>query len=144
MLQPKRLKYRKLHTIIKNGVATRGSTLAFGDWGLKSLQTARISSRQIEASRRAMVRYMRRGGKVWIRIFPDRPETKKPLETRMGKGKGNVEQWVAPVKRGKLMFELAGVQEDVAREALRLAANKLPVSTRIVGRDDYIGGTAQR
>lgn len=144
MLQPKRLKYRKLHTIIKKGVATRGSTLAFGDWGLKSLETARISARQIEASRRAIVRYMKRGGNVWIRVFPDRPETKKPLETRMGSGKGNVEQWVAAVKRGRLLFELSGVEDDVAREALRLGARKLPVTTRIVGRADYIGGTAQR
>jgi large subunit ribosomal protein L16 len=121
----------------RRGVATRGTTLHFGDWGLKSLQTGWISARQIEAARRAIVRKLHRGGNVWIRIFPDKPITHKPAETRMGSGKGNVEEWVALVKRGCIMFELAGVGDADARESLRLAARKLSVPTRIVGRADF-------
>jgi len=137
MMQPKRIKHRKTHTIHGEGLSVRGSTLAFGEWGLKSVKATQLTARQIEAARRAIVRYLRRGGQVWIRVYPDRPITRKPLETRMGSGKGNVEYWVAPVKRGRVLFELAGVQGEVAREALRLAARKLPVETKIIGRADF-------
>ena len=141
MLQPKRVKFRKTHRGHRRGVATTGTILESGDWGLKSLQTAWISARQIEASRRAIVRTLRRGGKVWIRIFPDKPVTKKPAETRMGSGKGNVDHWVAVVKRGRIMFEIAGVADEAAREALRLAGQKLPIPTSIVGRRDFLMAT---
>jgi len=120
------------------GKAMTGNTIAFGEYGLQSLQPAWIDARQIEAARRAMTHEMRRGGKVWIRVFPDKPVTAKPAETRMGKGKGAPEKWVAVVKPGRILFEIAGVDEDVAKEALRLAAHKLPVRTKVVQRDDLV------
>src|SRR6266480_2056355 len=129
MLQPKRTKYRKQFKGRNRGVATRGNKVSFGEYGLKSLELGRITARQIEAARRAMSRHIKRGGKVWIRIFPDKPISKKPLEVRMGSGKGSVEYWVALVQPGRVMFEIEGVTEDVAREALTLAASKLPVKT---------------
>jgi large subunit ribosomal protein L16 len=129
MLQPKRTKYRKQFKGRNRGVATRGNKVSFGEFGLKSSEHGRITSRQIEAARRAMSRHVKRGGKIWIRIFPDKPITKKPLEVRQGKGKGNVEYWVAVVQPGRMMFEIEGVTEVVAREALKLAADKLPVKT---------------
>ncbi len=129
MLQPKRTKYRKQFKGRNRGVATRGNKVSFGEFGLKSSEHGRITSRQIEAARRAMSRHIKRGGKIWIRIFPDKPITKKPLEVRQGKGKGNVEYWVAVVQPGRMMFEIEGVTEIVAREALKLAADKLPVKT---------------
>lgn len=129
MLQPKRTKYRKQFKGRNRGVATRGNKVSFGEFGLKSSEHGRITSRQIEAARRAMSRHVKRGGKIWIRIFPDKPITKKPLEVRQGKGKGNVEYWVAVVQPGRMMFEIEGVTEIVAREALKLAADKLPVKT---------------
>lgn len=129
MLQPKRTKYRKQFKGRNRGVATRGNKVSFGEYGLKSADHGRITSRQIEAARRAMSRHIKRGGKIWIRIFPDKPITKKPLEVRQGKGKGNVEYWVALVQPGRMMFEIEGVSEDIARQALRLAADKLPVKT---------------
>jgi large subunit ribosomal protein L16 len=132
MLMPKRTKYRKLQRGRMRGKAYRGSTIAFGEYGLKTIECGKISSKQIEAARVAINRKVKRGGKLWIRIFPDHPVTKKPAETRMGKGKGNPEGWVAIVKPGRVIFELAGVTEEMAREALRLAAFKLPVLTRIV------------
>jgi large subunit ribosomal protein L16 len=132
MLMPKRTKYRKPHRISYEGKATRGTTVAFGEYGLKSLDGAWITNRQIEAARIAMTRYMKRYGKVWIRIFPHLTKTAKPLEVRMGSGKGAPDGWVAVVKEGKIMFEVAGVPEEVAREALRLASHKLPVRTKFV------------
>lgn len=132
MLMPKRVKYRKQHRGRMRGTATRGSMISFGQYGLKALEPHWITARQIEAARVAMNRYIRRGGKIWIRVFPDKPVTKKPAETRMGKGKGAPEFWVAVVKPGRIMFELAGVSEDIAREALRLAANKLPLKTKFI------------
>lgn len=136
MLMPKRVKYRKMQRGRKRGKAYRGSEVTFGEYGLKALEAHWITSRQIEAARVAMTRYIKRGGKVWIRIFPDKPITKKPAETRMGKGKGSPEYWVAVVKPGRIMFELAGVPEDVAKEAMRLAAHKLPIKTKFVSRKD--------
>ena len=136
MLAPKRVKYRKQMKGRTRGYATRGNTVAFGHYGLMTLDPGWISSRQIEAARVAMTRVMKRGGKIWIRIFPDKPITKKPAETRMGKGKGNPEGWVAVVKQGRVMFEVEGVSEDVAREALKHAAAKLPVKTQIISRED--------
>ena len=136
MLAPKRVKYRKQMKGRTRGHATRGNTVAFGHYGLITLDPAWISSRQIEAARVAMTRVMKRGGKIWIRIFPDKPITKKPAETRMGKGKGNPEGWVAVVKQGRVMFEVEGVSEDVAREAFKHAAAKLPVKTRVISRED--------
>jgi len=136
MLQPKRVKYRKQQKGRIRGNATRGNTVAFGDYGLQTLDAAWISNRQIEAARVAMTRHIKRGGKVWIRIFPDKPITSKPAETRMGKGKGNPEGWVAPVKPGRVMFELEGVDETTARRAMDLAAAKLPVRTRFVVREE--------
>jgi len=136
MLQPKRVKYRKQQKGRMKGNAQRGNTIAFGDYGLQTLETGWITNRQIEAARVAMTRHMKRGGKVWIRIFPDKPVTSKPAETRMGKGKGNPESWVAPVKPGRVMFELEGVPEDVARRAMELASAKLPVKTRFLVRED--------
>ncbi|MCB9994039.1 MAG: 50S ribosomal protein L16 [Hyphomicrobiaceae bacterium] len=134
MLQPKRTKFRKTHKGRIHGVAKGGTELNFGQFGLKAQQPERITARQIEAARRAMTRHMKRAGRVWIRIFPDVPVTKKPTEVRMGKGKGSVEFWAAKVKPGRIMFEIDGVSEDVAREALRLAAMKLPIKTRFVTR----------
>ncbi|MCB9283670.1 MAG: 50S ribosomal protein L16 [Lewinellaceae bacterium] len=139
MLQPKRTKYRKQQKGRNTGLAYKGSSVAFGTFGLKSLQEGHITSRQIEAARIAMTRYMKREGKVWIRIFPDKPITSKPLEVRMGKGKGAVDHWVAPVQPGRIMFELDGVSRETAMEALRLAAQKLPVLTKVSIRPDYAG-----
>ena len=136
MLQPARTKYRKMMKGRTPGRAYRGSELTYGDFGLMSLQPGWITSRQIEAARIAMTRFVKRGGKIWIRIFPDKPITKKPAETRMGSGKGSPEGWVAVVKPGRVMFELAGVSEPLAREAIRLAANKLPVKSKFVARED--------
>jgi large subunit ribosomal protein L16 len=132
MLMPKRVKYRKVQRGRMNGVATRGSSLSFGDYGLKALESGKITSRQIEAARIAITRKVKRGGKLWIRIFPDFPFTKKPAETRMGKGKGNPEGFVARIKPGRMMFEISGVDEELAREAFRSASNKLPVQTKFV------------
>lgn len=137
MLMPKKVKHRKVHRGRRTGKAWRGSTLAFGDYGLKVLRCAWITDRQIEAARVAMTRYIKRGGKVWIRLFPDKPITKKPAETRMGKGKGAPEQWVSVVRPGKVIFEMEGVAEPVAREAMRLAAQKLPVPCRMVIRRPF-------
>ncbi len=134
MLQPKRTKFRKQHKGRNRGLAQRGNTVAFGEYGLKSTGRGRITARQIEAARRAMTRYVKRGGKIWIRIFPDKPITKKPLEVRQGKGKGNVEYWVAQIQPGRMLYEMEGVTEEVAREAFRLAAAKLPVSTAFTTR----------
>jgi large subunit ribosomal protein L16 len=134
MLQPKRTKFRKQFKGRNTGVATRGAKVSFGEFGLKALEHGRITARQIEAARRAMSRHIKRGGKVWIRIFPDKPVTKKPLEVRQGSGKGNVELWVALVQPGRVMFEIEGVPEDLAREALNLAAAKLPVKTTFMAR----------
>jgi large subunit ribosomal protein L16 len=134
MLQPKRTKFRKQHKGRNRGLAQRGNTVAFGEFGLKSTGRGRITARQIEAARRAMTRYVKRGGKIWIRIFPDKPITKKPLEVRQGKGKGNVEYWVAQIQPGRMLYEMEGVNEEIAREAFRLAAAKLPVSTAFVSR----------
>lgn len=134
MLQPKRTKYRKQFKGRNYGVATRGNRVSFGEFGLKALGYARITARQIEAARRAVNRYIKRGGKVWIRLFPDKPITKKPIEVRMGKGKGSVEYWVALVQPGRVMFEIEGVTPEIAREAFRLAASKLPIKTEFVER----------
>ncbi len=134
MLMPKRVKYRKQMRGRMKGRASRGATVVFGDYGLQALEPAWITSRQIEAARRAIVRHVRRRAKVWIRIFPDKPVTKKPAETRMGKGKGSVDHWVAVVKPGRILFEIAGVSEEVAREAMRLASHKLPIKTQFVTR----------
>jgi len=139
MLQPKRTKYRKQQKGRIKGLAYKGSKISFGSFGLKSLDTAMITNRQLESARIAMTRHMKREGNVWIRIFPDKPITAKPLEVRMGKGKGALDHWVAVVKPGRIMFELDGVPLEVAKEALRLAAQKLPVATRTVVRPDYDG-----
>ena len=139
-LMPKRTKYRKMQKGRNRGKATRGIKVTDGEFGLQAIEAGAIKSNQIEAARIAMTRYIKRGGKVWIKIFPDKPITKKPAETRMGKGKGAPEYWVALVKPGRVMFELAGVTEDVAREAMRLAANKLPVKTKFVVRENEVGG----
>ena len=136
MLIPKRVKYRKMHRGRRTGISTRGATVAFGDYGLQALEAAWMSNRQIEAARRAMTRHVKRGGQIWIRVFPDKSITKKPAETRMGSGKGSPEGWVAVVKPGRVMFELAGVPEPLAREAMRLAGHKLPVRTKFVLRED--------
>jgi len=138
MIQPKRTKYRKMHKMKMKGIAKRGDQLAFGSFGIKALDESWITSRQIEAARIAITRFMKREGQVWIRIFPDKPITKKPAEVRMGKGKGAPEYWVAPVKRGRMLFEAEGVPLDVAKEALRLAAQKLPIVTKFVVRRDYV------
>ena len=134
MLQPKRTKFRKQFKGRNRGWATRGNSVAFGDYGLKSLDRGQLTARQIEAARRAMTRFVKRGGKIWIRVFPDVPISKKPLEVRMGNGKGNVEYWVAKVQPGKVLYEMEGVTEQVAREAFRLAAAKLPMTTTFVAR----------
>jgi large subunit ribosomal protein L16 len=135
MLQPKKVKHRKMFKGRNRGKASRGNTLAFGAFGLQAITSGYLTARQIEAARIAMTRYVKRGGKVWIRVFPDKPTTKKPAETRMGKGKGNPEAWVAPVKRGRMLYEMEGVDPTIAREALRLAAHKLPIRTRFVERE---------
>jgi len=137
MLQPKKVKYRKCQKRRLRGKARRGNVVSFGDFGLQATDTGFISARQIEAARIAMTRHIKRGGKVWIRVFPDKPISKKPAETRMGKGKGNPEAWVAPVKRGRMLYELEGVTPEIAREAMRLAAHKLPIRTRFVAREEY-------
>ena len=139
-LMPKRTKHRKVQKGRMRGKATRGNRVTDGEYGIQAVTAGLITSNQIEAARIAMTRYIKRGGKVWIKIFPDKPITKKPAETRMGKGKGAPEYWVALVKPGRVMFELAGVTEDVAREAMRLAANKLPVKTKFVVRENEVGG----
>ena len=137
MLMPKRVKYRKAHRGRRKGNAKRGSSVAFGDFGLKSLEPAWITSRQIEACRVALSRKMKRDGRVWIRIFPDKPVSKKPLETRMGKGKGAPEFWVAVIKPGRTLFEVSGVTRDVANDALKICSHKLPIKTKIVSRPDF-------
>ncbi len=139
MLLPKRVKYRRVQRGRLKGVAHRGNTVTYGDFGLQALEPAWISSRQIEAARIAMTRYIKRGGKVWIKIFPDKPITEKPAETRMGSGKGSPEYWVAVVKPGRIMFEIAGVDEALAREAMRLAANKLPIKCKFIVKAEQDG-----
>ncbi|MHB9003154.1 MAG: 50S ribosomal protein L16 [Coriobacteriia bacterium] len=139
MLLPKRVKHRKVQRGSRKGVAKGGTEINFGDYGIKALEPGWITNRQIESARVAMTRYMKRGGKVWINIFPDKPITQKPAETRMGSGKGNPEKWVAVVKPGRVMFELAGVSEEVAKEAIRLAQHKLPIKTKFVTRADSGG-----
>jgi large subunit ribosomal protein L16 len=134
MLQPKRTKFRKQHKGRNRGLATRGNKVSFGDYGLKAVTRGRVTARQIEAARRAINRYVRRGGRIWVRVFPDKPISKKPAEVRMGKGKGNPEYWVALVQPGKVLYEMEGVSEEIAREALRLGAAKLPVQTIVVER----------
>src|SRR5437762_5946031 len=136
MLMPKKVKYRKQQRGRMTGKAWRGSTISFGEYGLKALECGWITDRQIEAARVAMTRFIKRGGKVWIRLFPDKPITKKPAETRMGKGKGAPEQWVAVIRPGKILFEMEGVAPEVAAAAMRLAAHKLSIRTRFIGRDD--------
>lgn len=136
MLMPKRVKYRKAHRGRMKGLATRGAEVSFGDYGLQALEPCWMSSRQIEAARRAIVRFIRRGGQVWIRIFPDHPATAKAAETRMGSGKGNVDHWVAVIKPGRVLFEIGGVNEEAARSAMRLAGHKLPIRTQFVARHD--------
>jgi len=141
MLLPKRVKYRRQHRPNTKGLSKGGNKVSFGEYGLQATTTAWITSRQIEAARIAMTRFMKRGGKVWINIFPHTPYTKKPLEVRMGSGKGAVEGWIAVVKPGRIMFEVSGVEEEVAKEALRLASHKLPVKTKIVRREELGGDT---
>ncbi len=141
MLMPKRVKWRRQHRPSLSGKATKGNEVVFGEYGLQALEPAWITSRQIEAARIAMTRYIKRGGKVWIRIFPDRPITAKPAETRMGSGKGSPEYWVAAVKPGRILFEMAGVADGIAREAMRLASHKLPIKTKFVQRTE-VGGEA--
>ncbi len=135
MLQPKRVKHRKVHRGRMKGMANAGNAINFGEYGLQAMEPAWITARQIEAARRAAVHHVRRGGKLWIRVFPDKSVTKKPAETRMGSGKAPVEHWVAVVKPGRILFEISGVKEDVAKEALRLANDKLPIATRFLARD---------
>ena len=139
MLMPKRVKYRKVHRGRMKGKAMRGNELAYGEYGIKALEPCWITSNQIEAARRAMTRYIRRGGNIWIKIFPDKPVTEKPAETRMGSGKGAPEYWVAVVKPGRVLFEMGGVSEEVAREAMRLAAQKLPIKTKFIQRLEVTG-----
>ncbi len=136
MLQPKRTKFRKAHRGRRRGMAQTGNTVTFGDFGLQALGVCWMTNRQIEAGRRAITRYVKRGGKLWIRVFPDKPITKKPLEVRQGSGKGPVEGWVAVVKPGRMIYEISGVSEELAREAMRLAAQKLPIKTRFIGRTE--------
>ena len=139
MLMPKRVKYRRVHRGRLTGTASRGTTVTHGDFGLQALEPAWITSNQIEAARIAMTRYIKRGGQVWIKIFPDKPITKKPAEVRMGSGKGAVEYWVAVVKPGRVMFEIGGVSEELAREAMRLAGHKLPIKTKFVRKEETVG-----
>lgn len=136
MLMPKKVKYRKQQKGKRRGLAQKGSTLSFGQYGLKALGRGWVTTRQIEAARIAMTRYIKRGGKIWIRVFPDKPITKKPAETRMGSGKGSPEDWVAVVKPGRMLYEMEGVTEEVAKEAFRLAAHKLPIATKFVKREE--------
>lgn len=136
MLMPKRTKFRKMHRGRRRGMAQRGSTLSFGTYGLQALEVCWMTNRQIEASRRAMTRHVKRGGQIWIRVFPDKSYTKKPAETRMGSGKGSPEGWVAVVKPGRILFEMSGVTPEVAKEAMRLAAHKLPIRTRFVMKEE--------
>jgi large subunit ribosomal protein L16 len=138
MLQPKRTKYRKMHKMKMKGLAKRGDQLSFGSFGIKATQESWVTARQIEAARIAVTRFMKREGQIWVRIFPDKPITKKPAEVRMGKGKGAPEYWVAPVKAGRILFEAEGVPLEIAKEALRLAAQKLPVTTKFVVRRDFV------
>jgi large subunit ribosomal protein L16 len=140
MLSPKRVKFRKMFKGKMRGMSHRGNKVSFGEYGLQALEPSWVTNRQIEAARIAMTRYIKRGGKVWIRIFPDKPITSKPAETRMGKGKGNPEGWVAVVKPGRMMFEMEGVTKEIAQKAMRLAAAKLPIKTKFVIREDEIGG----
>lgn len=140
MLLPKRVKRRRVHRGRMKGKATRGNVVTYGEYGIQALEAAWVTSNQIESARIAMTRYIKRGGKVWIKIFPDKPVTKKPAETRMGSGKGSPEYWVAVVKPGRVLFELDGVAEDVAKEALRLAIHKLPIKCKIITRDNNVGG----
>ncbi len=138
MLSPRRTKFRKQQRGRMRGMASRGNKINFGDFALQAIEPSWITSRQIEAARRAMTRYVRRGGKIWIRIFPDKPVTMRPAETRMGSGKGSPEFWVAVVKPGRIMFEIAGISEEVAREAMRLAAQKLPIKTKFISREEQV------
>ncbi len=140
MLQPKRVKYRKTHKGHLRGRAQVGNTVVFGDFGLQALESAWVTSRQIESARRAITHHIRRGGNVWIRIFPDKPVTKKPAETRMGGGKGPTDHWVAVVKPGRILFEMAGVGEEMAKEAMRLASHKLPIGTKFVVKETRVEG----
>lgn len=140
MLMPKRVKYRRVHRGRMKGIATRGNTVSHGEYGLQATEPAWITSNQIESARIAMTRFIKRGGQVWIKIFPDKPVTKKPAETRMGSGKGSPEYWVAVVKPGRVLFEIAGVTEEVAKEALRLAMHKLPLKCKVVARNEEVGG----
>ncbi len=141
MLQPKRVKFRKSHKGHRRGRAQAGNVITFGDFGLQALESAWITARQIEASRRAITRHLPRGGKVWVRLFPDKPVTRKPAETRMGKGKGDPDHWVCVVRRGRMMFELGGVSEEMAKEAMRLASHKLPIDTKFVVRETYVAAS---
>jgi len=144
VLQPKRVKYRKVHRGRRKGAAHTGTSLVFGEFGLQACEAAWVTARQIEAARRAITRQVRRGGKVWIRVYPDKPVTAKPAETRMGGGKGLPDHWVAVVKPGRIIFEMAGVREDVAREAMRLASHKLPIETKFLSKSaSVLGGSAQ-
>jgi large subunit ribosomal protein L16 len=143
MLIPKRVKYRKMHRGRRTGIATRGATVAFGDFGLQAMEACWMSNRQIEAARRAMTRHVKRGGQIWIRVFPDKSITKKPAETRMGSGKGNPEGWVAVIKPGRVLFEMGGVTPAVAKEAMKLAASKLPIKTRFVISESAAAGGAR-
>jgi len=143
MLQPKQVKHRKTHRGRRRGKAQAGNTLTFGDFGLQALESAWVTSRQIEAARRAMTHYIQRGGKIWIRIFPDKPVTKKPAETRMGGGKGPLDHWVAVVKPGRIMFEMSGVNEATAKEAMRLASHKLPIDTRFIAKEAELAISSQ-
>ena len=144
MLQPKRVKYRKSHKGHRRGKAQTGNELAFGDFGLQALESAWITSRQIEAARRAITHHVRRGGRIWIRIFPDKPVTRKAAETRMGGGKGAPDHWVVVVKPGRVLFEMGGVAEEVAKEAIRLASHKLPIDTRFMVRETGVAVSAER
>lgn len=143
MLQPKRVKYRKVQKGRRRGKANSGSTIAFGDYGLQAQESAWLTARQIEAARRAITRHVRRGGNVWIRVFPDKPITKKAAETRMGSGKGAPDHWVAVVKPGRILFEMTGVAEDVAKEAMRLASHKLPIRTKFITREAGVAAGAE-
>ena len=143
MLQPKRVKFRKSHKGHRRGSAHAGTKINFGDFGLQALEAAWITSRQIEAARRAITRYVRRGGKIWIRIFPDKPVTKKPAETRMGSGKGAPDHWVAVVRQGRIIFEIGGIDQDTAKEAMRLASHKLPIDTRFVSKEKGVASSVR-
>ena len=143
MLMPKRIKFRKSHRGRMKGHATRGEELSFGEYGLQALEPYWVTSRQLEAARRAVVRFVRRGGKLWVRVFPDKPVSKKPAETRMGGGRSVLDHWVVVIKPGRILFEITGIREDQAREAFRLAGNKLPIRTQFVSKEDFaVGGEA--